>query len=46
MKKDITYYDLIRIVHDKVPSHISFLLMLKLDFTNNAIFYIISFFNG
>ena len=44
MKKDITYYDLIRIVHDKVPSHISFLLMLKLDFTYNNIFYILSYF--
>ena len=44
MKKDITYYDLVRIVHDKVPSHVSFLLMLKLDFTNNTIFYILSYF--
>ena len=44
MKKDFTYYDLIRIVHDKVPSHISFLLMLKLDFTNSIIFYILSYF--
>ena len=44
MKKDITYYDLIRIVHDKVPAHISFFLMLKLDFTNSIIFYIISYF--
>ena len=44
MKKDITYYDLIRIVHEKVPSHILFLLMLKLDFTNSAFFYIVAFF--
>ena len=44
MKKDFTYYDLLRIVHDKVPSHVSFLLMLKLDFTNNIIFYILSYF--
>ena len=44
MKKDITYYDLIRIVHDKVPSYISFLLMLKLDFTYSSLFYIISYF--
>ena len=44
MKKDITYYDLIRIVHDKVPSHVSFLLMLKLDFTNSIVFYILSYF--
>ena len=44
MKKDIEYYDLIRIVHDKVPSHISFLLMLKLDFTNNTLINVISYF--
>ena len=44
MKKDITYHDLIRIVHDKVPPYISFLLMLKIDFTNNTLYYILSFF--
>ena len=44
MKKDMAYYELIRIVHDKVPAYISFLLMLKLDFTDNIIFYIVSFF--
>ena len=44
MKKDIQYKDLIRIVHDKVPPYISFLLMLKLDFTNNTLFYIVSYF--
>ena len=44
MKKDITYHELIRIVHDKVPAYISFLLMLKLDFTYSNIFYILSYF--
>ena len=44
MKKKMAYYELISTVHDKVPAYISFLLMLKLDFTDNIIFYIISFF--
>lgn len=44
MKKDISYYDLIKIVHDKAPSYISFLLMLKMSFTNNIIFYVLSYF--
>ena len=44
MKKNMAYYELIRTVNDKVPSYISFLLMLKLDFTDNTFFYIVSFF--
>ena len=44
MKKNMDYYELIRTVHDKVPSYISFLLMLKLDFTENTFYYILSYF--
>ena len=44
MKKNMSYYELIRTVHDKVPSYISFLLMLKLDFTDNTFFYLLSYF--
>ena len=42
--KAMTYFELIRTIHDQVPSYVSFLLMLKLDMTENNIFYFISFF--
>ena len=44
MRKDITSKELLRTVHDKVPSYISFLLMMKLNFTENIFFYLISYF--
>ena len=44
MRKDISYKELLRTVHDKIPSYISFLLMMKLDFTENVFFYLISYF--
>ena len=44
MEKGMTYNNLIRIIHDKAPSYISFLIMLKFHFTNNCVFHILSFF--
>ena len=44
MRKDISYKELLRTVHDKIPSYISFLLMMKLDFTENVFFYLIFYF--
>ena len=44
MRKKLTYHRLIRTVQDEVPSYVSFLLMLKLDFSDNTFFYIVSFF--
>ena len=44
MEKKITYNELLKIVHDEIPSYISFLLMVKLDFTENTLYYILSYF--
>ena len=44
MEKGMTYNNMIRIIHDKVPSYISFLILLKSHFTNNCLFHILSFF--
>ena len=40
----MTYNNMIKIIHDKVPPHIPSLIMLKFYFTNNIFFHILSFF--
>ena len=40
----MTENDIIKIIDDKVPSYISFIVMLKFHFSNNSFFHILSFF--
>ena len=40
----MTLDDLIKIIEDKVPPHISFIIFLKFHFSNNRFFHILSFF--
>ena len=40
----MTFNNIIRIIHDKVPSYISFLILLKYHFTNNCFFHLLSYF--
>ena len=44
MEKGMTENDIIKIIDDKVPSYISFIVMLKFHFSNNSFFHILSFF--
>ena len=40
----MTLDDLIKIIEDKVPPHISFIIFLKFHFSNNRFLHILSFF--
>ena len=40
----MSFNNIIRIIHDKVPAYISFLILLKYHFTNNCFFHILSYF--
>ena len=40
----MNYNEIIKIIHDKAPSYISFIIMLKFHFTTNSFFHILSFF--
>ena len=40
----MSFNNIIRIIHDKVPIYISFLILLKHHFTNNSFFHILSYF--
>ena len=40
----MAYNDVVKIIHDKAPSYISFVIMLKFHFTANSFFHILSFF--
>ena len=44
MEKGMTFNNIIRIIHDDVPSYISFLILLKYHFTNNWFFHVLSYF--
>ena len=44
MRKQITYKELLRTVHDKIPSYISFLLIMKLDCTESIFFFLLAYF--
>ena len=40
----MSFNNIIRIIHDKVPTYISFLMLLKYHFTNNCFFHLLSYF--
>ena len=44
MEKGMDHNDIIKIIHDKTPSYISLLILIKFQFTNNIFFHILSFF--
>ena len=44
MEKGMTHDDMIKIIDDKVPSYISFIIMLKFHFCNSNFFHKLSFF--
>ena len=44
MEKGMDHNDIIKIIHDKTPSYISLLILIKFQFIYNIFFHIISFF--
>ena len=44
MEKGMTENDIIKIIEDKVPQYIPFIVMLKFHFSNNSFFHMLSFF--
>ena len=44
MEKGMTENDIIKIIEDKVPQYIPFIVMIKFHFINNSYFHMLSFF--